>query len=787
MTTGFATSFAQLFTSNIDETHRIASVEIPRIQRDYAQGRTGTKAEQVRKDFLQALYTACFDSKTMSLDFVYGSITENVLSPLDGQQRLTTLFLLHIYLADHVGVLHESHPWKNFTYETRASARRFCERIGEHFAFSEESTTKQKPSEWIKNQEWYQYHWQHDATIQSMLVMLDDIHCLFGKKENPKLAWDRLMDEHEPAIYFHMLPIENLGLTDQVYIKMNSRGKPLTAFETFKARFGRVLESVSPEHANDFADKVDTKWSDLLWHYKGKDNLIDHAFMRYFHFVTDVCVWRDVDQSSGDEDTQPLEIYELAKSVYGAENRKAINNIVFLINAFDTWEGENDIKTWFDDRFCFKSPALERADTQKAMITEIQNHLNPNLFQAACALYGNSAGNNRNFPLGHTLYLYAVLLHRIQGGTDFQRRMRILRNLVEGSRDYLRNSNMTDLIADVTKIMTNPNERILDGVKRFLKSQIDEEKEKIAFLDKHPELKTPLFQLEDHRLLRGSLAAFELDAECFERRAAAFHRIFESKENYKALTGALLAAGDYSRLRDDRFFQFGLPSKDYHYDKISWRYMLTVGARTNSDMQTMRSVLGQLLDAVILYDQPIKNSLEVFSNEWVESREKEQYYDWRTYFVKYTEMRDGESGIYAGSEGSLGYQVCMLNKRRVSSYYRDPYLSAMRARSATKTRELIDDPRFIGYEHLPRWLELKRSHAGIRCINEGYSLREPTEEYRAVFETVCNEHGAEEITENEKVRLLRIPQAEHDGKMIDTEDRIVLGAKLLDAFVEAGL
>ena len=35
----------------------------------------------------------------MHLDFVYGSKKNNVFIPLDGQQRLTTLFLMHWYLG----------------------------------------------------------------------------------------------------------------------------------------------------------------------------------------------------------------------------------------------------------------------------------------------------------------------------------------------------------------------------------------------------------------------------------------------------------------------------------------------------------------------------------------------------------------------------------------------------------------------------------------------------------------------------------------------------------------
>ena len=66
-------------------------VEIPIIQRDYAQGRLGK--ENLRKNFLRDLKNALDsnDGKKMKLDCVYGSMEEGKLYPLDGQQRLTTL------------------------------------------------------------------------------------------------------------------------------------------------------------------------------------------------------------------------------------------------------------------------------------------------------------------------------------------------------------------------------------------------------------------------------------------------------------------------------------------------------------------------------------------------------------------------------------------------------------------------------------------------------------------------------------------------------------------------
>ena len=55
-------------------------IEIPIIQRDYAQGRE--KEEKKRNRFLKALLRAVNSEKGITLDFVYGSVIDKKLVPL---------------------------------------------------------------------------------------------------------------------------------------------------------------------------------------------------------------------------------------------------------------------------------------------------------------------------------------------------------------------------------------------------------------------------------------------------------------------------------------------------------------------------------------------------------------------------------------------------------------------------------------------------------------------------------------------------------------------------------
>lgn len=81
-------------------------------------------------------------------------LTPMVMTPLDGQQRLTTLFLLHWYAAgfSKEPVSESERKFlKNFSYETRADARIFCESLCGFVP----GKLQKKLSETIIDQSWF--------------------------------------------------------------------------------------------------------------------------------------------------------------------------------------------------------------------------------------------------------------------------------------------------------------------------------------------------------------------------------------------------------------------------------------------------------------------------------------------------------------------------------------------------------------------------------------------------------------------------------------------------------
>lgn len=115
------TTFWELLSDN-----DVEKVDIPRIQRDYAQGRSA-EAER-RENFLNAICEHLRDYNPLHLDFIYGKLEQEikVFYPIDGQQRLTTLFLLHWYFGVIDGKFDELEILKKFSYDTRPSSRDFC-------------------------------------------------------------------------------------------------------------------------------------------------------------------------------------------------------------------------------------------------------------------------------------------------------------------------------------------------------------------------------------------------------------------------------------------------------------------------------------------------------------------------------------------------------------------------------------------------------------------------------------------------------------------------------------
>ena len=305
-------------TSNLKDilSNKKLKISIPIIQRDYAQGRLNDKSTGIRNKFLDEIFNRLDNDENLFLDFVYGSIEDDKFIPIDGQQRLTTLFLLHLYFAKKEKK--DCEYLKGFTYETRSSSREFCERL----VNADIDLNKGKISADIKNYNWFMPFWENDPTVKSMLVMLDAIHDKF-KNSN---FYDRLEN-----IKFSFLELKEFGLTDDLYIKMNARGKSLSEFENFKAEFEKEL-------SQEIKAKLDNAWLDLFWGLKDSDkkgidlSSVDKRYMAFFNRVASNFYVLNIKDTKEAKDFDFDEFDTLDTLEFFSSNKNNVNNVIKILD-----------------------------------------------------------------------------------------------------------------------------------------------------------------------------------------------------------------------------------------------------------------------------------------------------------------------------------------------------------------------------------------------------------------------------------------------------------------------
>lgn len=300
------------------------TVNIPRIQRDYAQGRKQTTTDVIRSRFLDKLMQAIQPEGSVHLDFVYGlkrpgDEGENIFLPIDGQQRLTTLFLLHWYFLQSQADEDSDHlkPLKNFRYETRSTTAAFLRMLLEKRDSLLPKESDAELSKIIQDQNWFQASWKYDPSISGMLVMLDAIE---KKNKEANLTPQSVSADSLNQITFDLILLNKETDPDLLYRKINSRGRKLTDYENFKAELFQALDEQLQNSAGDeelfssLKQKLDTSWSNYVFRLlrdeekdksKNEDRTeaVDKALLNLFCSHARIFLWK---QASGkSESTTP--------------------------------------------------------------------------------------------------------------------------------------------------------------------------------------------------------------------------------------------------------------------------------------------------------------------------------------------------------------------------------------------------------------------------------------------------------------------------------------------------
>jgi hypothetical protein len=681
-------------------------IAVPLLQRDYAQGRPGPTIENVRQEFVTALRgtfpsVAGAAGPPLGLDFVYGTETGGVITPLDGQQRLTTLFLLHWYLATGASGLDgvpqcERDTLRKFSYEVRAAARDFC---------AELANCRRRPSgtgrlsAMLAEAAWFRLAWHHDPTVSGMLTMLDELDRQFKNLPDPAAAWADLKGINAP-LSFQFLNLGALHLTDDLYTRMNARGKALTPFENWKARFDEFLQEQHPTKAASFAEKMDGVWTDFFWNnrpstvsLKDPAQAVDGPFRAYLGFVTRMLWLHDsaVKIETSDLTNEPA--FARYAEVYAKPE-----NLDFLILSLDGLSTAGSMKVFFADLLTAENTADGRVRLFSDWRTPAKAK-DCNLFNACC-----QASAKPGLMAEALFFLVLTYIVRCGGQltaeadlSDLRDLLRIVRNCMLQKRRFdlytvLWNAKSEYLpyylrtisfLLPASKIPQNPYRLLatLDCPDKTLR--LDVEYGKAKQLAKQTDLqystwKKALQQLEDNSALRGVLHNIDLTADTKQlaETAATMAEIWtdEAAKDPKALLirAGLTIADYYVDDRNERRFFGGY---DF-FEENGWATVLTTEGEGN--MQRVQAWLPAFLAT---YQQATGSREERLikiidkANQGTASALPE----WRRHFIRYPKMvlcNNQQGGQRSYFHWKSDRRMRQLPKERISGYHINPYIRA---------------------------------------------------------------------------------------------------------------
>lgn len=640
-------------------------IEIPMLQRDYAQGRKVGNAPYVRKGFLGALKKILGDPKgTMNLDFIYGRVEKGNSKPLlvlvDGQQRITTLYLLHWYASFRAAKQKESEKYlSNFTYNTREYTKNFCSHLITSEIKGKIDSVTTVLSALIEDQFWFKGEWLSDPSVTSMLVMLDAIHAEFNN--TPDLYSRLFIDQ---ALTFQFYDMKALNLDDDIYIKMNSRGRPLTVFEQWKSKFEQHMSQIAPDLKTQFINSIDHKWTDFFWRYGG-NKPFDDEFMAFFQYITELLHYKMVSAGNLSEIYVPdFQDPDFWKPYYYSEQ-----TIKYLISLLD---------------FLAKIPDMD------AMFTEI---FTPNTWTSGRVAYFDGDFNffqscirRQNFRIKEKLFFSFILEYGLHNGPtwdeDFLYRLRVVRNLLNTIRQvkwptYDTNLRATEFhfLQDILTSIAQYKGSCLEYLEKFNTSRkfgnyLIPEIEKAKWIKDHPEDKEEIFYAEDNPIFQGILSNFAMGnyagigAKCKKLQSLA-----NVDENL--LSRALITLGfkgsdmGWSSLGTRYFFGF----KDY------WYAAFTAETALDLDLNLLISKYAEINSSEQLSPTEVLwNICNDFINT-IESKGKEKKWDY--YFVKYPEILGTEKCQIAWEQDDSSFAVRRLTSKTARAYHINPYVSAV--------------------------------------------------------------------------------------------------------------
>lgn len=291
-------SFSQLLNSP-----EIEQIIIPEIQRDYVWTRRNvdrflnsifTKYESKTKlnlsiqtddgiisgqmfNYLSKEYSRLQFSTKIGFIYAYHDVDyPGKFFLIDGQQRITTLFLLLLALYSRQQDKWEYFRQHYFTlnlpkldYRVREITHDFMVSLINHEISNPQKDFKKDPS-------YYSNIYDNDVTTKTINVNYKEIKRIINEREGCLVIND-FIDYIENYVEFNFFDTNISSQGERLYIYMNSRGESLSYQETVKAL---LISKCKEEEKSGFGIQWE-KWQDFFWQHRGANINADDGLRNF--------------------------------------------------------------------------------------------------------------------------------------------------------------------------------------------------------------------------------------------------------------------------------------------------------------------------------------------------------------------------------------------------------------------------------------------------------------------------------------------------------------------------
>lgn len=697
-------------------------IYVPEFQRNYLQGDDSKESIKDKRDRLLNDIFDCIKSQSKSIDlgFIYGRVEESykgkLFYPYDGQQRLTTLYFLYLLIYFKYKKYDEIQSIKEkLSYQTRISTNRFIESFLSWILDSKEKDNVYNDfwnkdgkdlKGFIMSQDWFMMtEWNYDVSIINMLSIIVEISRRIKENLGDKTEIVNFIDKDENNPFqFDFIYVDDISKSDDLYIKINARGKALSPFENLKSDIDEYWN-------NEDKTKLDAEWTEYVWNQldendKNKEKSFDNSF------------------------------YNLLSNIFYLQylvglGQKNINDKI-LIEIENKYKKGIVDKEWITPKLCCDSPYQMFSSFLDAMIGSFKSIKDKQIESVNRKIFGlgdyqNNNGQNkieRADLFEIFVYYYSVSSLFKRNDMEFTNKRNLLNEIetvtnriIENQRPYLDSpTNLVKALKSVKVLIDNSIKS--HGVYKFflsidndtkesirkglMKEQVEEEVLKAKLIDKdsryvvlfnkgYSELKNKgqlgfIFYLVKKNNSLSKIGIEDVSYESFEKTLNQIisiqNFIIGEFTNYELLLRAILAKakGSFFWERRNNLLSFPLLNNDRD---ISLHTFLNCYSSNNpEDVKYKFNLLDGLREVLNLFDpnkdnieEVLKRIIEDYKIKDLEDSKKEDSKPWYKFFVIYDgvfkQCRNGNIYFYSDK------YVLLLDKKFRSGQWCEYYTFAL--------------------------------------------------------------------------------------------------------------